>query len=132
MCPQQKTEETMNLKSIVAAVALGIIPITSFAQSPQCQKLLDDWEGSEKEKSYIHWGGVADNSAPRATIRAVEINSELITQSIILQQMITLKCSPPTSAPKTQRYWKNASECHLAKGEAEIRDKCSRAKWRAE
>ena len=80
----------------------------------QCRMLTMAIEGAVKEMSLIVAGGLGDNSAPRATMRASQIaNKQSEIQTNIL--LMNANMCPPYTGPLHQAsYLISAAECSLA------------------
>jgi hypothetical protein len=76
--------------------------------------------------------GVADNSAPRATLRAMEDANTLATAQVALDLMRDNRCALPKQAPAAAWYLNAALTCATdrmkASGTAPP-ESCDRSKW---
>src|SRR5688572_14824759 len=74
--------------------------------------------------------GFGDNSAPRATLRAIQVNNELLLISANVQLMALNKC-PPLAEPITgYEYVAGAISCATARLKGVTKPpECERDKW---
>jgi len=111
------------------SVALVIAATQAAAQTP-CQDLDAAIESSLKLTSIAYVEGLADNSAPRATLRGIETNNQLQLVGMHLDLMALNKC-PTRKAPiDPNKYLIEASKCigPLAK-ESKDSAVCDSKKW---
>jgi hypothetical protein len=100
------------------------------AQSALCTTLAVDYESASKDLGDNIAAGVADNSAPRATLRAMEDANVLIRAQQTLELMKAHKCAMPNRAPTGARYMLAALECRneRLRGTKDS-PKCDRKTW---
>ncbi|MBC6404132.1 MAG: hypothetical protein GDA41_00110 [Rhodospirillales bacterium] len=75
-------------------------------------------------------GGIADNSAPRASNRQLEMLNERIYQLILIEQMQAHGCDIPKKPSSDLEFWSSALECEEASKE-EREALCNRANWQS-
>jgi hypothetical protein len=122
--------------------ALILVPTPAMAQVParsaaaaapagKCERLAREWKGIEYRMADRHADEIGDNSAPRATLRAMEESNNLAEASMILSFMRDGRCALPSHPPSYISYFGAALECHTAiLGGAKADDaKCDREKW---
>ena len=95
-----------------------------------CESLRGQWQDVEKELAGINAEGIADNSAPRATMRAIQISNQLSNAQMILTLMSANKCPLPKRAPSSINYALDATKCatEVLRGNYSS-DMCKRANW---
>ena len=76
-----------------------------------CEALARDWRSAEITLAKNDIEELADNSAPRATMRAIQDNNALQLASIALTLMSNNKCPLPKRAPSEVTYMLPAMEC---------------------
>ena len=76
-----------------------------------CEALARDWRNVEVHLAKNDAEGVVDNSAPRATMRAIQDNNELQLASMTLGLMRDHKCPLPKRPPSKVTYMLPAIEC---------------------
>jgi hypothetical protein len=99
------------------------------AASGVCERLKTAVDDDLKEISYLYVSGIADDSAPRATMRAADSTAHIAAIQANLTLMSAAHCTMPTTPISPSVYLENALECSLAKDKDEIDAKCARAKW---
>lgn len=128
------------LKKIIIAV-LGMASTQSVAQTPvstngkspsSCEVLSSDWKRYEQNMSSRFVDGIADNSAPRATMREMREANDLMSAQITLQFMRDSKCTLPKRAPSASTYMSDALACSTARLKGgDDPPECDRSKWTA-
>jgi hypothetical protein len=104
------------MKSIyrAAVVAVAMCASTSaFAQSA-CDALQKAIESEIKEAALSSANGLGDNSAPRATMRQIEIANNLSIIQANIALMAQNKCPPRTAPINPGVYLSEALSCSLA------------------
>ena len=95
-----------------------------------CEGLARDWRSAEIELAEHNAEGLADNSAPRATMRAVEDQNALLKAQIALTLMQSHKCSLPRRAPSWITYSLNALKCSTEKLKGNYKSpECDSSTW---
>lgn len=96
-----------------------------------CEALAHDWRSVEMDMAENHVDGMGDDSAPRATLRAIQEQNSLQTAAITLQLMRDNKCEIPKRAPNYTTYELNALDCaaERAKGNNDA-PQCKRDNWK--
>ena len=84
------------------------------ASMTTCQKLAADWKLVELNLARNLAAGMDDDSAPRATLRAVEDSASMTSASITMRLMEVNHCPLPTRAPSGRTYMLKAMDCKLA------------------
>jgi hypothetical protein len=106
--PNQSLAQVVDLKTQPApppAAAAPAKPLTT------CEGLARDWRTAEVTLAKNDVEELADNSAPRATMRAIRDNNALQLASITLTLMSNNKCPLPKRAPSEVTYMLPAMEC---------------------
>ena len=123
------------MKIFTLAVALSAATLCALAAAPAhaqttCQTLATDYERASMNLADNFAAGLADNSAPRATLRATEDNNTLLEAQMTLHLMEANKCKMPDRAPTASKYAVQALECRTArlKGD-ENPPQCKRETW---
>ena len=80
-----------------------------------CEGLARDWRSVEYELAENYADGVTDDSAPRATMRAVQDQNALLKAQIALALMRDNKCTLPKRAPSSLTYMLPAMTCKTEK-----------------
>lgn len=109
-------------------------PATPAAPKSVCQTLADDYRLVEENLAQSFVDGLADNSAPRATLRAMEEANGLASAALTVAFMRDNKCPLPKRAPSTTKFLGAALECSTARGTVPAREtapQCVRANWKA-
>jgi hypothetical protein len=119
---------------LIIVVAAGTYPGTSAAQAAStCSVFAGAIDDAEKSMSAEHAEGVADNSAPRATLREQRIANYLQAAAINLTLMTRHNCPPRKMPIDTRAYYLDALKCGNAQmqrsSSAESPPECDRAKW---
>lgn len=81
---------------IVASLAAccALAPIQSNAQSPQCNQFNEAISASLSVIGKKIYDGINDDSAPRATLRHLQIENEIGFIGLNIQLMSAAKCTP--------------------------------------
>lgn len=98
-----------------------------------CSILASTYEGASMDLAANRAEGVGDNSAPRATLRAMEDANTLAEARITLDLMRDHKCALPKSAPTSIFYLSDALSCatdRLKSQGAGSPPSCDRSKWK--
>lgn len=107
---------------------------TSSPVAP-CIVLTNQWRGIEQDMAEDHAEGVADNSAPRATLRAQRETNHLLRAQMILGMMKDSKCALPKSPPSYITYMLPALTCRTdmmkSYSSKELPASCKRENWQA-
>lgn len=117
-------------------VALVASASTSEAQtrpSTQCASFQRVIDASEKEMAAIYAEGVADNSAPRATLREQRTTNELQIIRLNVDLMVQHRCPIPALPITRSAYLLNALTCaneRLRNPSATSPAACDRETWR--
>ena len=125
---------------LIAALALtSTAPVMAQPATPAaapklstCEALAADWKRFDMNMADRFADSVGDNSAPRATLRAIEEGNDLLKANMTLQFMRDNKCSLPKSAPSGSGYLGAALECstqRLKVGYEAAKSACDRANW---
>lgn len=105
------------------------------APNNTCTALSNQWIASEKELSDIYADGVADNSAPRATLREMRKANELTRANMVLTFMVQNHCPLPKSPPSDVTYMSSATQCRLdmmkGVGGTAVPESCKRETWKS-
>ena len=123
------------LTSPVSAMAQTTTAAPASSPAPKlstCEALAADWKRFEMNMADRFADGVGDNSAPRATLRAIEEGNDLLKANLTLQFMRDNKCSLPKAAPSGSDYISAALECstqRLKVGFEAAKAVCDRANW---
>lgn len=117
----------------VVAVTLPSGAIAQTASGGTCEALASQWRDVEMELAAIYAGGVTDNSAPRAAMRAAESATQMAQANSILALMTARNCPLPKTAPSPYPYLASALNCgtEQIKGNRQS-ELCDRTKWTAE
>ena len=108
---------------------------TATASAPRvstCEALSADWKRFEMNMADRFADGIGDNSAPRATLRAIEEGNDMLKANMTLQLMRENKCTLPKTAPSGNAYLSNALDCstqRLKVGIEAAKAVCDRANW---
>lgn len=109
-------------------------PRAPAAPSSACIALAADWTRIEQNLADNLARGLGDNSAPRATLRAMEDGNELAAAAITLDLMRDNRCPLPRRAPQSATYLGSALECATARlriGSGDNPPACDRSTWTA-
>lgn len=140
MMEEVATGELMMKMVLIGALALtSALPATAQTATPAaaaklstCDALAADWKRFDMNMADRFADSVGDNSAPRATLRAIEEGNDLLKANMTLQFMRDNKCSLPKSAPSGSAYISAALECstqRLKVGFEAAKAVCDRANW---
>jgi long-subunit fatty acid transport protein len=120
-----------------ALVAFALLPAALMAQatSSSCEQIDRAVAQSEKEMSQSWASGIADNSAPRATMREQQISNDLQLIAINLALANQLKCPPRKQAVSKNAYFSSALACEAARLKQSSSDtssppECDLASWK--
>ncbi|MGN6495938.1 MAG: hypothetical protein ACTHK5_01155 [Tsuneonella sp.] len=118
----------------IAGLALLVAPAhaqTGAAASGKCAALSADYDQYEKAMASRFAESVGDNSAPRATNRAIEDSNSLSQAQITLVLMQASHCTLPDHAPSIKRYLTEALTCSTDRLKAGGADapSCDMKKW---
>lgn len=122
--------------SIVAASTSAFAqtkPVNPAAPSGVCVQLMGVYEGASKELAANYATSVGDNSAPRATLRAMEDANTLTEARIALDLMRDNRCPLPKTTPSSVWYLSAALSCatdRLKAGVGQSPASCDRATWK--
>jgi hypothetical protein len=95
-----------------------------------CEGLARDWKSVEYELADNYADGITDNSAPRATMRAVEDQNALLKAQIAVGLMRDHKCPLPKRAPSGLTYSLNALKCSTEKLKGNYKSaECDSSTW---
>ena len=115
--------------------AMAQTPAPPSAPAPKlstCDALAADWRRFEMNMADRFADRIGDNSAPRATMRAIEEGNDLLKANMTLQFMRDNKCSLPKAAPSGSSYIGAALECstqRIKAGFEASKAVCDRANW---
>jgi hypothetical protein len=114
--------------ALLASSAIILHSLPASAQTPPtpsvaapakplsiCEGLARDWKSVEYELADNYADGVTDDSAPRATMRAVQDQNALLKAQIALALMRDNKCPLPKRAPSSLTYMIPAMTCKTEK-----------------
>ncbi len=105
---------------VLATLAVGsllvvVAPVCSTAQTGNPKGLCVTFdlaiEGALKEVAFRRAAGIADNSAPRATVKELMISNQLLLLSMNLQLRAANGCAPLKEPLAPERYLKQAMIC---------------------
>ena len=97
-----------------------------------CSRLVSTYDGVSKDLAANVAEGLGDNSAPRATLRAIEDSNSLTQAHIALDLMRDYHCPLPKDAPDSAYYLSPALTCATDRLKARGSDSpesCDRSKW---
>ena len=100
-----------------------------------CMKLMADYERVSQNLAMNFASSVTDNSAPRATLRAMEDSNDLAMAKIALDLMRDSRCTLPKYVPSSSRYALAALRCSTARYSAkggETPTECKTELWKPE
>jgi hypothetical protein len=96
-----------------------------------CEGLARDWRSAEVTLAKNDIEELADNSAPRATMRAIRDNNALQLASITLTLMASNKCPLPKRAPSEVTYMLPAMECRTEQLKGNYKaPQCDSSTWK--
>jgi hypothetical protein len=128
---------------VIIAVAM-VAASSSFAQAPRaarpaapaaapsrCAALHSDWRSVEIALAQNSASEIGDNSAPRATLRAMEDNNALMRAQMTLELMRAAGCSLPPRAPTMGTFFLDALDCQTERlrGGRTGEGACDTASW---
>lgn len=123
------------LRSVLSLLVL--VSQTALSQD-RCMQFTNAIESSQKYIAQIQWGdGLFDSSAPRATMRELQMNNQLQLISMNLSLMTQHKC-PAIERPVNMgsAYISAAIECggkmKQSVGSRELPVECKRENWKPE
>lgn len=129
----------MRYHSILAPLAMLPASMPAVAQAGAahaatgtCAALMSTYDGASKDMAGNFADSVGDNSAPRATLRAMEDSNSLAQAKIALDLMRDNRCPLPKQAPAAAWYMSAALTCEndrLKAAGAESPPSCDRSKW---
>jgi hypothetical protein len=105
----------------------------SAAPAGTCATLMRQYDGASMDLAANFTSSLADDSAPRATMRAMEDSNALATAKIALDLMRDNRCPLPKSAPNTASYLTAALACRTDRIKAtgaETPESCKRENWK--
>lgn len=109
-------------------------PVATTPSKPLtvCEGLARDWRSAEIDLAENWSTEIGDNSAPRATMRAVQDQNALLKAQIALQLMRDNKCVLPKRAPSGLTYSLDALKCQTEKLKGNYKaPECDSSKWKA-
>lgn len=109
----------------------AVAPAARPSANGRCQALKVDWTAIEKELASIAAADFSDDSAPRATMRAIQTNNQLTLAQMTLTMMQAAGCSLPSEPPSEQQYLTSALDCRTERLKGvEKPTSCDRATWK--
>ena len=132
------------MKTVAIGAVLAIAAFPAFAQTPRasrpvspaaapsrCTALQSDWRSVEITLAQNSAEGIGDNSAPRATLRAMEDNNALLRAQMTLELMRAAGCTLPARAPTVGTFMLDALECQTERlrGVRAGEGVCDTASW---
>lgn len=97
-----------------------------------CEGLARDWKAAEIELAETWTAEIGDDSAPRATMRAIRDQNSLTKAQIALQLMRDNKCALPKRAPSGLTYSLEAMKCRTEKMTGNFKaPECEINNWKA-
>ena len=123
---------TMLVASAPSAQAQAPASASGTKPVGTCEALAADWKRFEQNMADRFAEGVADNSAPRATMREMREANDLALAQMTLQFMRDNRCPLPKRAPSAGTYLTSALECSTARLKArgtETPPECDRSRW---
>jgi len=115
---------------VVAQAPAAKVPVVRPPVVGRCPSLQAQWVSIEKELASIEAAGVADDSAPRATYRAIETSNELTKAQLTLTLMQASGCSLPAGAPSSVTYLTAALTCATDRFKDNQPASCDRSSWK--
>ena len=117
---------------LTAGLLLALLARPAFAQTSPCETLSAAVEDQIKKAASTFAEGITDNSAPRATMRELQIANSLSLARINLDLMVQNKCPPRKSPVDPMVYLNDALACELAlqKGDKDPAA-CKRDTWQS-
>lgn len=98
-----------------------------------CARLSTDYVGFSKDLAANNAEAIGDNSAPRATLRAMEDSNTLARAKMTLDLMRDNRCTLPKAAPDDITYLLPALTCATDRLKArgtETPPSCDRSSWK--
>ena len=124
------------MKIAVAAVIVGLAftgPVVAQDGATRCKALSDGITAAVKEMSYYSASDIGDNSAPRASVRAMQINSRHTEISNRLALMAASRCAPYSGPIGEGAYLLPAMSCLTAsmarESDEAVKVACDRSTW---
>jgi hypothetical protein len=97
-----------------------------------CEALARDWRNVEVDLAKSNAEDIGDNSAPRATMRAIRDGNSLEVAAITLSLMRDNKCSLPKRPPSHVTYMIPAIECATEQLKGNYKaPQCDTATWKS-
>lgn len=78
----------------ILTIPFALLPAASHAQSPLCTQLNEAIMGSLSEIGQNLYEGINDKSAPRETVRQLQVTNEIGFIGLNLQLLNSSKCMP--------------------------------------
>lgn len=124
----------MKIAVVAAAVGLALSgPVVAQEGPARCKALSDGITAAVKEMSYYSASDIGDNSAPRASVRAMQINSRHTEISNRLALMAASRCAPYPGPIGESAYLLPALRCSTAsvarESDEAVRTACDRSTW---
>lgn len=107
-------------------------PVAAAPTKPMttCEGLARDWRAAEQDLAESDAESIGDDSAPRATMRAIRDQNALLKAQIALSLMHDYKCSLPKRAPSKLTYMLNAMKCQTEKLKGNYKStECDYSTW---
>lgn len=111
---------TIAIASAVPGPALAQAAASAAAPAGRCAGLANDWRAIEIALARSSAEGIADDSAPRATMRAGQDTANYTKAGIVLRLMEANRCPLPSRAPSSTTFMLEAMECKTASMKASI------------
>lgn len=108
-------------------------PATPTPPAGACAQLMNEYDGASKDLAANYASSVGDNSAPRATLRAMEDANTLTAARIALDLMRDNRCPLPKIVPNYIWYLNDALTCttdRMKAGAGQSPASCDRANWK--
>lgn len=117
---------------LTAGLLLAVLARPAFAQVSPCETLSAAVDDQIKKAASTFAEGITDNSAPRATMRELQIANSLSLVRINLDLMVQNKCPARKSPVDPMIYLSDALACEVAlqKGDKEPAA-CKRDTWQS-
>ena len=129
--------------ALLASAAISQLALPASAQTPSvtapaapakpmsiCEGLARDWKSVEYELANNYADGITDDSAPRATMRAVQDQNALLKAQIALSLMRDNKCPLPKRSPSSLTFMLPAMTCKTEKLKGNYKaPQCDSATW---
>lgn len=117
---------------IFVSMPIVVLPTVAHAQAaPSCDGLMKQWVQIEKNLAANLSDGLTDNSAPRATLRALENLEGLAGAEMLYAMMKDNKCALPKMVPLAGTYLSAALRCDTERLRQRLADipECKRENW---